>query len=534
MLDQPGVTPMRPIPSLMRTDQQIPRAADWLARRASLSPERVALIDVRDGRRITYRQWDTVVNRTAHFLAAGLKVSKGDRVAVLASNCVAYLDIWFACNKTGAILQNLNWRLSSRELDALIADASPGVLFYTADFAETVTTLRSMDGCASIRHWVALDDADPAADRCLSERDVHETTAPPDPGLDQDDPWVICYTGGTTGLPKGVVLTHGNITWNAVNTVMSWEINAGDTAILNAPLFHTGALNVFTAPLVQAGGASVVCPGFDADQVFDLVESGTANLFFGVPTMFSLLQNHRRWEQADFSALKLVISGGAPCPRPLFERFWARGVDFKTGYGLTEAGPNTFWLPPEQVRAKPGAVGYPLFHVEVRLRDEAGDPIEVPGKTGEVLIRGPHRTPGYWNNAEATAAAIDADGWLHTGDLAMFDDDGAYTIVGRSKDMYISGGENVYPAEVESVIHGHSAIAEAAVFGVADATWGETGCAAVVLKPGQALSAAELRAWLKERIAGYKVPRRVYFLDELPKTGAGKLDKRAIRKKFKA
>ncbi|WP_290637497.1 long-chain fatty acid--CoA ligase [Aquisalimonas sp.] len=511
----------------------MPYAVDWLDRRARLSPEATALVDAASGKRISYAEWNAAANRTAHYLGNRLGVAKGDRVAVLAGNSVAYLDVWFACSKTGAILQNLNWRLAEAELAQLIQDAAPTVLFYGADFVDAVTRLRDTPGVESIRHWVALDGDKVTGDPCITKRDSEPADTPALPPLTHDDPWVICYTGGTTGLPKGAILTHGNIAWNAINTQASWGIGADDTAILNAPLFHTGALNVFTAPLVHAGGCSVVCSGFDANQVFDLIEGGDVSLFFGVPTMFSLLQEHPRWETADFSPLKLVISGGAPCPMPVFERFWDRGVDFKTGYGLTEAGPNTFWLPPEQVREKPGAVGYPLFHVEVKLQDsQTGATVTRPGVTGELLIRGPHRTPGYWNRPDATAEAIAPDGWLHTGDLARFDADGAYTIVGRLKDMFISGGENVYPAEIENVLHAHPEVADAAVFGVSDRTWGEVGCAVIVPVAGATLQARTLRPWLKERLARYKVPRRIEFVDALPTTGAGKIDKRTLQERF--
>jgi len=317
---------------------------------------------------------------------------------------------------------------------------------------------------------------------------------------------------------------------NAVNTVISWGLTPDDVAILNAPLFHTGGLNVFTAPLVYNGGTSIVCEGFDPDQVFDLIQSGEVTLFFGVPTMFIVLQEHERWEEVDFSPLKLVISGGAPCPMPVFEKFWARGVDFKTGYGLTEAGPNTFWLPPEDVQRKPGAVGFPLFHVDVQVVRADGTECP-PGEAGELIIRGPHVCDGYWHNPTATAEAI-RDGWLHTGDLALRDEEGYYTIVGRLKDMVISGGENVYPAEVESVLHAHPAVAEAALIGVPHQKWGEVGRAIVVASPDEELQEDELLAFCRERLAGYKVPKSVVVVAEMPKTGAGKVDKKVLMEEF--
>ncbi len=498
---------------------------DFLQRRAQLTPDRLAIRDTITGTDYTYAAWNAQANQTANYLRS-LGVQAGDRVAVYATNSMPYLDIWMACGKIGAILQNLNWRLAPVELRGLIQDAEPVVLAYSGEFAQQVNQLRS--GIPSVRHYIALDERAQPDDRSIHARDSfpEELTAPR-PELDWDSPWVICYTGGTTGLPKGAILSHGNMTWNSVNTVMSWGLDQDDVAILNSPLFHTGGLNVFTLPLIHAGGANILCSGFDAEQVFDLIATGDVTLYFGVPTMFIMLQQHPRWQEADFGNLKLVISGGAPCPMPVFERFWERGVDFKTGYGLTEAGPNTFWLPQADVRRKPGAVGFPLMHVDVKIvRPDDGAECDA-GEPGELLIRGPHVTPGYWNNPEATAAAI-RDGWLHTGDLATRDEEGYYTIVGRLKDMIISGGENVYPAEVESVMYRHPAIKEAALIGVPDEKWGEVGRAVVVVEPGHALNEAELIAFLRGQLARYKVPKSVVFTDTLPKTGAGKIDKQAL------
>lgn len=508
---------------------------DWIGRRAQLTPEKVALINTLNGNRtITYREWSRSVNRTARFLRDRLGVRKGDRVAVLAHNCVEYLDIWFALGRIGAILQNLNWRLTPRELQELVVDGAPVGLVYGGEFISQVDEMRSE--IPGVQHFVALGERAEPGDETFTAREEFSDAPLPEIALDWNDPWVICYTGGTTGTPKGAILTHKAITANAVNTVISWGLSPDDVAILNAPLFHTGGLNVFTAPLVYKGGTSVVCKGFDPDQVFDLIQGGEVTLFFGVPTMFILLQEHPRWEEADFSALKLVISGGAPCPMPVFEKFWERGVDFKTGYGLTEAGPNTFWLPPEDVQRKPGAVGFPLFHIDVKVVREDGAECE-PGEPGELIIRGPHVCDGYWNNPEATAEAIrpstsSGEPWLHTGDLAQRDEEGYYTIVGRLKDMIISGGENVYPSEVESVMHAHPAVAEAALIGVPHEKWGEVGRAIVVTGAKAELTEEKLLDFCRERLARYKVPKSVVFVDAMPKTGAGKIDKQVLVSRY--
>ncbi|RMF62605.1 MAG: long-chain fatty acid--CoA ligase, partial [Calditrichaeota bacterium] len=330
--------------------------------------------------------------------------------------------------------------------------------------------------------------------------------------------------------PKGAVLTHGNMTWNSVNTITSWGLTAEDSAPLQLPLFHIGGPNIFMLPLVHVGGTTILCKAFDVDQTFDLIEGGQITLFVGVPTMYVMMQQHERWASADFSKLKLVISGGAPCPLPVMQRFWDKGVDFKLGYGLTEACGNNFWLPPEDVRRKPGSVGFPNFHLDIKIVRDDGTPCDA-NEEGELLIRGPHITPGYWNNPEETAKVI-RDGWLHTGDIARQDEEGYVYIVGRSKEMFISGGENVYPAEIESVLHSHPAVAEAAVIGVPHEKWGEVGKAFVVLRSGQSLTEEQLQTYLAERLAKYKVPRHVEFVTSLPKTAIGKLDKKALRKKF--
>lgn len=499
---------------------------NWLTRRAALTPDKIALVDTTDGdRRITYREWNRQVNRAADFLRQRLSVERGDRVAVLAMNCVEYLDLWFACGKIGAAIQLLNWRLTPRELAGLIRDATPRVLVYGADFAATVAELRGQAAC--VRHFVALGEPAGASEIAFAERLGYSDGEPPEVDLAWGDPWAICYTGGTTGFPKGAVLTHRSITANSVNTVVGWGLTGDDVALLQMPLFHTGGFNVFTAPLVHVGGTSIVCRTFDLDQTFDLIRDHRVSLVVGVPTMYLMMQQHPRWPEADFSRVKICGSGGASCPEPVIDRFRERGVELFTGYGLTEAGPNNFWMPPGERRGKPGAVGYPLFHVDVRIENADGGECG-PDEVGELLIRGPHVCAGYWNRPEESAAAIGPGGWLRTGDLARRDADGCHWIVGREKDMIISGGENVYPAEIESVLHEHPAVAEAALIGVADDTWGEVGRAFVAVRPGCELTADELIAFCRSRLARFKIPKSVVFASELPKTAAGKIDKKRL------
>lgn len=501
---------------------------DWLDKRAKLTPERAALQDITSGKEIGYAEWNSQANRTANFLCS-LGVQKGDRVSVYATNCVEYLDVLFACGKIGAIQHNLNWRLTAHELKGITADATPKVLIYSSEWREQVNELRS--SLPSACHIIAISELARPEDKSFAERDDHPDELIVRPDLTMDDPWSIYYTGGTTGLPKGAIMTHGNMTWNSINTVTSWGITAEDSAPLQLPLFHVGGPNIFMLPLVHVGGKTILCKGFDVEQTFDMIENSGISHYVAVPTMFVMLQQHERWKNADFSRMKLVISGGASCPLPVMQKFWDKGTDFKMGYGLTEAAGNNFWLPQKDARRKIGSVGYPIFHIDMKIVKEDGSKCD-PGEEGELLIRGPHVTPGYWHRPEETVGTIKS-GWLHTGDMARQDEEGYFYIIGRSKDMFISGGENVYPAEVESVMHAHPAIAEAALIGVPHEKWGEVGKAFVVVEQGQTLTENELLGFLRERLAKYKVPQSVVFVDALPKTAIGKIDKKVLAERSK-
>ena len=505
---------------------------DWLQRREMLSPNKIAFIDaIHDGRPITYREWNRQANRLANFFRGGLGIGKGDRVSIYAMNRVEYLDALFACNKLGAILHVLNWRLTVRELEGIINDATPRVLLYSQEFSSQTDEMRPQ--LLSVERFVGLDQVTCGQDpHWPVERDNWPTSQPQPIELDWQDPWMICYTGGTSGLPKGAILNYRSVTANAINTIVSWGLRPDEVIPQYMPFFHTGGLNCLTTPLVYLGGTSIVCAGFDIDQLFDQIEEQGVTFFFAVPAMFLMMIQHPRWESLDLSNVRLVMSGGGTCPTVVFEAFWEKGVEFKTGYGLTEAGPNTFWLPAEYTRSKVGAVGRPLFHIDVKLVDEAGAELG-SNETGHLLIRGPHVFGGYWNRPEATDKAI-VDGWLRTGDLARRDEDGDYYIVGRLKDMIKSGGENIYPAEVEDVMHSHPAVAEAALIPVPDPKWGQVGWAIVALKPGGSLSESNLIEWLRERMAHYKTPKSVVFVGTLPKTGANKVDKQLLIEQYGA
>jgi fatty-acyl-CoA synthase len=503
---------------------------DWLHRRELLSPNKVALIDaLHDDQPLTYSEWNQRTNRLANFFRDKLGLQKGDRVSILAMNRVEYLDALFACNKIGAVFQVINWRLSPREMQEIINDASPRAMIYSQEFNTQIEELR--EHLTTVEHFIALDHPQHETDIAwLEEKERWSPSQPASVELEWEDPWVICYTGGTTGIPKGAILHYRSITANSVNTIISWGLRPDDITPQYMPFFHTGGLNVLTLPLVYLGGTNIISAGFDLDQFFDQLETLNVTFFFAVPTMFLMMIQHPRWETADLSKVRLVMSGGGACPSVIFEAFWEKGVEFKTGYGLTEAGPNTFWLPTEFLKDKIGAVGRPLFHVDVKLVNEEGVELGA-NEVGHLLIRGPHVFSGYWNRPEASAKAI-VDGWLHTGDLAQRDEDGDYTIVGRLKDMIKSGGENIYPAEVEDLMHSHPAVAEAALIPVPDPKWGEVGRAIIALKPGIETSEKELIEWMREQIAHFKVPKSIVFVDSCPKTAANKVDKKLLIEQY--
>ncbi len=349
--------------------------------------------------------------------------------------------------------------------------------------------------------------------------------------LNPETPHCILYTSGTTGRPKGAVIPQRQVLWNCINTAVSWGLSEKDVSPVFTPLFHAGGLFAFLTPLFYLGGRIILAKGFDVEESMRVILEEKCSVILGVPTLFQMWLNMPGFDDFDFSHVHFFVSGGAPCPVPLMEEWRRRsGAIFRQGYGLSEVGPNCFSMTDAESVPKSGSVGKPIFHSEMRLVDENGCDVPI-GETGELLIRGPHVCSGYLNNPEATAASL-TDGWFHTGDMARMDADGFYTIAGRFKDMIISGGENVYAAEVEAVFMQHTAVQECALIGKADEKWGEVGLMVVVLKPGQSATEAELRDYCSTQLARYKVPKQVIFTDQLPYSPYGKVEKAKLRKRY--
>lgn len=501
---------------------------DYLGRRAVYSPDAPAFVDAGKAEplRLTFAEADRRAARVAAALRR-LGVGAGDRVALLARDGIEHLDCFFACAKLGALHTPFNWRLHWRENLAVLKRLEPRALLFGSDFAAAVADMQATGELGATR-LVHLG-GEPVADS-LSFAEWLATPAPdfaPTP-VQPEDIAALIFTGGTTGTPKAAAISHRQIAWNTLNTIIH-DLRHGDRYLNVFPLFHTGGLFVYTVPLTILGGTTVLTRQFDAAQTLDLLARERITVFAGVPTMYQMMTAAPNWATADLSALRFCTSGGAPLPLALIETYRAeKGVCFKQGFGMTEFGPGVFALAPDDAARKAGSIGRPNFFIEAAVMDDAGTLLP-PDMDGELVLRGPAGSSGYFGHDEATAASRDADGWFHTGDVARYDAEGFFFIVDRKKDMFISGGENVYPAEIEQALYAHPAVAMCAVVGVPDPKWGEVGAACVVLRPGATATEAELIAFLRERLAGYKTPKSVHFFDALPMSAAGKILKRDLR-----
>jgi fatty-acyl-CoA synthase len=492
-----------------------PDDVDVVRRWASLAPARVALIDDTHGARLTYAALDARALAWAHVLRTS-GVAAGDRVALLAGTRAECVALFYGCLRLGAVLVPLNWRLSAPELARVLVDARPVALVTESRHDALATRALAQPGVPSATTRLALDAAD----------DVDSPPSMPDVHGDAESATMLLYTSGSTGTPKGVVLPRRQLLYNAVATVTGWRMGPDEVVPVSTPLFHTGGWHVFLTPVLHAGGTVVLFDGFEPTRFLDGLAEHACTLAFAVPTQFTMLMGEARWG-ARLPALRRFVSGGAPCPPAVRAAIRAAGHGFHEGYGLTECGPNCFATSDAVAEAHPGTVGWPAPFVSIRLVDDEERPVP-DGTPGELLLRAPQMFAGYFGAPERTAEAMTADGWLRTGDLATRDARGLVRICGRRKEMFISGGENVFPGEVEAVLADCPGVAEVAVLGVPDERWGEVGRAFVVARAGQPLDVAQVVAHARGALAGYKVPKRVVVLDALPRLGSGKIDRRAL------
>lgn len=463
----------------------------WLAKWNLFATDQVALVDGDSGERWTYGDFYHRSMARAQWLRDVHEIGPGDRVAWTEKNRMEFFEVFFACARLGAILVPINWRLAKPEVDWILQNAGAKLVIDDSNLVQLTLT--------------------------------EEVPEIPAARVEDSTPVMILYTSGTTGRPKGALLTHGSITANSLNTTIACDLRSSDSTITYTPLFHTGAVNVLSLPLFHRGAKVVLTKQFDPEQILTLIEKEQISILFGVPTTFEMIRDCKSFRQTDFSSVRFSLCGGAPCPIDLIHDYAEQEVVFRQGYGLTEVGPNCFSLPPEDAIRKAGTVGFPVMHCEAKIVDSLGQDCPV-GAVGELWLRGPHVCGGYWNNPEATSAALN-DGWWATGDLFKVDEDGYFKVVGRKKEMFISGGENVYPAEVEAAILRLPEVKEVTVFGVEDHRWGEVGMA--VVTPSH-VKTDQLKSLLDSEIARYKIPKHWLTMDALPRTASGKVDRRKV------
>ncbi|HEU0099566.1 MAG TPA: AMP-binding protein [Allosphingosinicella sp.] len=487
---------------------------DLIARRAELTGDSVALEELATGRSLTYAELDGRAARVAGlFEARG--VGEGDRVAILCRNRLAFFEALFACARLGAILVPLNWRMPPAELDPLLAHCGPRLLLHGGEDEAAVRRLAAPPPALDLDDgYERLVEASPPGGR---------RSRWPGDGI-----WYLLYTSGTTGRPKGVIYTYRMALANLVNIGTAIGLGASDTTLSFLPNFHTAGINLHALPTLLQGGRVLLLPGFEADSVVELLEARRVDTFFAVPTVYQALIDHPRFAAAPLDHVRHWGCGGAPLPDALARRCRDLGLRVCNGMGMTETGPTAFLAAPADAWDRIGSVGKPQLLVGARIVGEDGGEVR-NGEVGDLLFAGPAVTPGYWNDAEATRAAFTADGWLRSGDLARRDRDGFYWVAGRRKEMFISGGENVYPAEVENVLTGHPAVAEAAVVAAPDPRWGEVGFAFLRIAEGRPPpTEAELLAYCRARLAAYKVPARFEYVEDFPRTAAGKVQKHLL------
>ena len=505
----------------------------WSERRARLSPENVGLVDATTDRTFTYGELDARANRTARLLR-DYDVADGDRVATLSRNRPELVDCFFATGKTGGVLAPLSHRLAPPELAAMLSTVAPELLVVEAPFVDLARDVLGHDDCTVDPEVLVVADGETSGKVDLDD-DWHRyaerlpaddsPVAPADVSL--SDPHLFLHTGGSTGVPKETVLSHRSIVWNSFNTITAWGLRPEDTTPMVFPMFHTGGWNVLTVPLFHLGATVVVAREFDPEAVLRSVSEHDASVLVAVPAVLRMMCRHDDWAETDLSSLRFVKSGGGPCRESVMQAWWDRGVDLSQGYGLTECGPNNFAMPEGWSHEKADSVGVPAMHVDARVVDDDGP---VPqGEVGELELAGLHAADGYWQAPEESAETF-GDGWVSTGDLARVDDDGYYHVVGRTKTMYVSGGENVYPPEVESAISTHPKVEEVVVVAVPDEQWGQVGKA--VVEGDESLTIDELREFLDGKVARFKLPKQLAFVDEMPTSGPSKIDRQAVDERF--
>ena len=501
-----------------------PGIGSWPARRRARTPEKTALVFGDES--YTYREFADAADRVAALLVArGL--GKGDAVAYVGENSPEFLFTLFGAARLGAVFVPVNTRLAPPEVTHVLADSGTRLVICDPELWEKVAPGIEACGITQAIPTGEGDDVDPGLTRLLTEGDpvADEVDVRP------EDPAVYMYTSGTTGRSKGAVLTNANLTWVSLNCILDYDLLSSEVALLISPLFHAAALGMGALPIVLKGGTIVLEKRFDPGRALALIQQHGVTMLSGVPTTYQLLADHPDWAATDLSSLRRLTCGGSAVPTRILDVYEERGLSFTQGYGMTETSPGHTALTADRTRDKQGSVGLPHFFSSVRVRLEGGEPAPV-GEVGEIEVRGPNVFPGYLNLPEVNETAFAADGWFRTGDMGYLDEEGFLFIADRLKDMIISGGENIYPAEVENHLFDIDGVTGAAVIGVPDEKWGEVPWAVLTVRPGADVTIQDVQDHLNGRIARYKIPKSVIIVDELPRTASGKVRKADLRARF--
>ena len=493
---------------------------DWLGKWAYYTPNKLFLREHNRNLEWSYSQFNMRTNALSNYLTKELGLKKGDRIAVYSKNCSEYVMLFLACIKSGLILVPLNFRLMPRELDILIADADPSLIFFEREYDEQIKKLNTLNAIGLKKNIEEIS-------KFLDGEVIDKFYELPTPTQDRDIVMIL-YTAGTTGLSKGVIINHEMLFWNAINTGLRLDLNSFDHTQSFAPFFHTGGWNVLFTPFLLHGGSHTLLQSFDPETILRLMEKERSTILFGVPTMLQMMSDLEYFQKADLSSVRYAIVGGAPMPIPLINIWHQKGIFIRQGFGLTEVGPNCFSLHQDDAIRKKGSIGFPNFYIEAKVMSETGKETST-NEVGELWLKSPVVTPGYWRKENETREAI-TNGYFHTGDLVRKDEDGYFFVVDRKKNMFISGGENVYPAEIEAFLYTNPSIKEVAVIGVKDEKWGEVGKAYIVIKKDYKLTAEDVINWCKGNLAKYKIPKFVEITGEIPKTDAGKINKKELLK----
>ncbi len=505
-----------------------------LSKRAAITPDNEAFVEWERQRRFSFAQLNARSNATANALLAR-GIQPGDRVATLLKNSIEFVETYFAVAKIGAVMVPVNWRLVSAEITYILDDAGAAALVFDKDFDAEVTELKEgIHGSVPCRHWIRCQADESVGPDWTEDYDAVQSGSPghePALGAWDDDNLFIMYTSGTTGHPKGAVHSHDGMLWSQLTSMSTSDMRGDDRFLLALPMFHVGCLNP-TSLLVHRGATGVIMRDLDMASMFQCIDAEQISIFMAVPALLQFMLQAPQRESSDISSVRWIATGAAPVPVSLLEAWEALGVSIHQAYGLTEScGPGTLLLPGDAV-SKVGSCGRPQMHTEAKIVDSEGKTIPMgSSEPGELLLAGRHMMKEYWNKPEATAETL-RDGWLYTGDICTWDAQGFITICDRKKDMIISGGENIYPAELENALAACPDVAEAAVIGVPSEKWGETPLALVVPAAGKSPDADSLKAWCKQRLASYKVPQLYEVVDALPRNPSGKLLKPQLRETY--